>query len=119
MVNKSNEVNTALICGTVLIVTVVISITVIARVIVIVKKRGRDEKSEEEYDSNVLYRTYYCGVNDNIATDQNPRYNEDGGEAVVTDANPLYYQLSISRKNNPGHNDDAATTAEKNIYCQL
>ena len=44
----------------------------------------------------LLYRygTYYHGIDYNTATDENPRYNEDGGKtfAVVTDEN-VYYQL--------------------------
>ena len=46
----------------------------------------------------LLYRygTYYHGIDYNTATDENPRYNEDGGKtfAVVTDEN-VYYQLWI------------------------
>ena len=87
--------------------------------IVIVKKQGKDKNPKEEEESNGLYRTYHRGVEYNIATDHNPRYNEDGGEAVVTDANPLYYQLSSSSSNdNPGHNDNVSNT-EGNLYCQL
>ena len=91
----------------------------IATVIVIVKRQGKDKKPKEEEESNDLYGTYYQGVEYNNAMEQNPRYNEDQGDAVVTDANPLYYQLSSSSSDdNPGHNDNVSNT-EGNLYRQL
>ena len=88
-VDSSTTTLAAIICTAVVIVVVVIAIT-----LVVLKKKNQKEKREEQQELNDLYGTYYRGVEYNIATVNNPRYNEDGGtgDAVVTDEN-VYHQL--------------------------
>ena len=94
--NSAKTKNIAIICGTVALV--VISITTVA-FIKIANKRGvkNNEPKEEEND---LYGTYSQGTEYNTATEDNPRYNEDGGndDAVVIDENTYY--------DTPKNNDD-------------
>ena len=113
--NSSNTTTIALVCATVVVVALIVALT-ISRIVTSKKKSDSGGKPKEEL--NDLYGTYYQGVEYNNATEQNPRYNEDQGDAVVTDANPLYYQLSSSSSDNPGHNDNVSNT-EGNLYCQL
>ena len=72
---------------------------------------------------------YYQGNAYNTAVDNNPRYNEDGGnaDAVITDEN-IYYQLGQSidntekEENQPRNKEDdvnSKTVADQNIYSQL
>jgi len=79
----------AIICATVFAVVVVSAITLI-----ILKKKNRLRPEGNQMELNVRYGTYYHGVEYSIARDDNPRYNEDGGnaDAFVTDEN-IYYQL--------------------------
>ena len=91
--SSSTTTIVGIICGTIVTVVVVIAITLI-----ILKKtkkpRAKREKPKNQEELNDLYGTYYHGVEYNIASDTNPRYNEHGGnaDAVVTDEN-VYYQL--------------------------
>ena len=72
---------------------------------------------------------YFQGNAYNTAVDNNPRYNEDGGnaDAIITDQN-IYYQLGQSidntqqEENKFGSNEDGAnsnTVSDQNIYSQL
>ena len=72
---------------------------------------------------------YFQGNAYNTAVDNNPRYNEDGGnaDAVITDEN-IYYQLGQSidntekEENQPRNKEDdvnSKTVADQNIYSQL
>ena len=94
-------------------------IVVIIVVIMIVKSRKqRDNMANptKVEDLNNQYGTYYHqGVEYNTANDNNPRYNEDGGndDAVVTDE----YIFYLRHIQNVGNNDD--TSANGNIYSQL
>ena len=88
-VGSSSTTLDAIICTAVVTVVVVIAIT-----LVVLKKKSQREKQEEQEELNDLYGTFYRGVEYNVASDNNPRYNEDGGtgDAVITDEN-VYYQL--------------------------
>ena len=77
---------------------VILSLAVIVGIVVVIvlkrkSKLGR-ENSVQKQELNNLYGTYYHGVEYSFATDNNPTYNEDEGnaDAVVTDEN-VYYQL--------------------------
>ena len=90
---SSTTMIVAIICLTVFAIVVVIAITLV----ILKKKKQRAElkkPKEQEKELNNRYGTYYRGVEYNIASDNNPRYNEDGGNAgaVITDEN-VYYQL--------------------------
>ena len=88
-----------IICATILAVTVVIAITVIATVFLIVKRKQRVEEERAEEERNDLYGTYYQGVEYNIVIDNNPRYNEDEGNAdaaVTTDKNTSFRGVEYS-----------------------
>ena len=72
---------------------------------------------------------YFQGNAYNTAVDNNPRYNEDGGnaDAIITDQN-IYYQLGQSidntqqEENKSRSYEDGAnseTVADQNIYSQL
>ena len=65
-------------------------------VVVVLRRKSRlgRENSVQKQELNDLYGTYYRGVEYSVATDNNPIYNEDEGnaDAVVTDEN-VYYQL--------------------------
>ena len=72
---------------------------------------------------------YFQGNAYNTAVDNNPRYNEDGGnaDAIITDEN-IYYQLGQSidnteQKENKSRTDEdgaySGTVADQNIYSQL
>ena len=72
---------------------------------------------------------YFQGNAYNTAVDNNPRYNEDGGnaDAIITDEN-IYYQLGQSidnteQKENKARTDEdgaySGTVADQNIYSQL
>jgi len=89
---SSTTMIVAIICATVFAVVVVSAITLI-----ILKKKKRQRGEEEQVDLNNRYGTYYHGVEYSVANDDNPRYNEDGGnaDAVVTDEN-VYYHLGPS-----------------------
>ena len=75
------------------------------------------ENPREEEELNTMYGTYYQGVEYNTATDDNPRYNEDGGnaDAIVIDENTHYHNSRCSV--NEGSN--GATPTDENIYFQL
>ena len=114
--NTENSVKTkniAIICGTVALV--VILITTVA-FIKIAKKRGVKNKEPKE-EMNDLYGTYSLGTEYNTTTEDNPRYNEDGGndDAVVIDENTYY--------GNPKDIDDMGnngpTSPNGNMYHQL
>ena len=94
--DDSSTLTVAIICATVLAVTVVIAITVISTVILFVKKKEivEQERQREEEERNDLYGTYYQGVEYNTVIDNNPRYNEDEGnaDAVVTDNGKTSYR---------------------------
>ena len=78
------------------VVVSVAAILTVVIVIVVLRKKSRvvREDSRQNQELNDLYGTYYQGVEYNVAIDNNPTYNEDGGndDAVVTDEN-IYYQL--------------------------
>ena len=101
----------------------VVIVVVIVAVVIRRRQRGNPEDSTDQKELNDQYGTYYEGVEYNIATEDNPRYNEDGvnDDAVATDANvDYYYQLptSIDDNNlNRGNND--ASSPNGNIYSQL
>ena len=66
---------------------------------------------------NDLYGTYSQGTEYNTATEDNPRYNEDGGndDAVVIDENTYYdnpKDTNVMGNNGP-------TSPNGNIYFQL
>ena len=92
----SSTSNVAIICTTVLTVAVVGAIAVVATVILILNKKQVvvQERPREAGERNDLYGTYYQGADYNIAGDNNPRYNEDEGnaDAVIIDQN-VYYQI--------------------------
>ena len=85
----------AIICPTAVIIVVIVA----ASGVMLKKKRGNVKKPEEEKELNKLYKIYYRGREYNTATDDNPRYDEDGDSdnAVVTDQHT--YNC------NPGHNE--------------
>ena len=84
----------AIICATVLAVTLITAITVISMAILFVKKKQIVEQEREERERNDLYGTYYQGAEYNIVIDNNPRYNEEEGnaDAVVTDNGKTCYR---------------------------
>ena len=92
----SSTSNVAIICATVLTVADVGAIAVVATVILIVNKKqvAVQERPREVGERNDLYGTYYQGADYNIAGDNNPRYNEDEGnaDAVIIDQN-VYFQI--------------------------
>ena len=53
----------------------------------------------------------------NTANDNNPRYNEDGGDAVVSDQN-VYYQLGESADDKQGDKNNLSSD-NGNVYYQL
>ena len=82
----------------------------------------------QNYTFQIL-NTYFQGNAYNTAVDNNPRYNEGGGnaDAVITDQN-IYYQLGQNiedteqEENKPRNNEDdvnSETVADQNIYSQL
>ena len=82
----------------------------------------------QDYTFEIL-NVYFKGNAYNTAVDNNPRYNEGGGnaDAVITDQN-IYYQLGQSidntqqEENKSRSNEDGAnseTVADQNIYSQL
>ena len=79
-------------------VAVIFPVVVIVAVIVVTMLRRKSrlvkQISKENQEFNDMYGTYYEGAEDNVAVDNNPMYNQDGGngDAVVTDEN-VYYQL--------------------------
>ena len=79
-------------CAAILSLGVIIGIVVV----VVLRRKSRlgRENSVQKQEPNDLYGTYYRGVEYSVATDNNPMYNEDEGnaDAVVTDEN-VYYQL--------------------------
>ena len=93
---SSSTLTVAIICATVLAVTVIIAITVISTAILFVKKKEivEQERQREEEERNDLYGTYYQGVEYNTVIDNNPRYNEDEGnaDAAVTDGGKTSYR---------------------------
>ena len=112
--------------STIIAVVAIIFLTVVVvAVIVFMKQRvnGNREKPKEQNELNDLYGTYYHGVEYNIANDNNQRYNEDGGDAVVTDANAEYYQLASAtdhkRKHNQNGGKNGATSPNGNRYYKL
>ena len=111
---KSGFTN-ATVCATIISVAVIIAITAI--VMRWKKKREVVENPREEEELNTMYGTYYQGVEYNTATDDNPRYNEDGGnaDAIVIDENTHYHNSRCSV--NEGSN--GATPTDENIYFQL
>ena len=86
-------------------------------------RRAEKLQEKENNELNDLYGTYYRGVEYNTATDNNPRYNEDGGDAVVTDANADYYQLTSFNDHKPRSNQmggkNGSTSPNGNNYSQL
>ena len=93
--DSSSTLTVAIICATVLAVTVIIAITVISTAMLFVKKKqiAEHERQREEEERNDLYGTYYQGVEYNTVIDNNPRYNEDEGnaDAAVTDGGKTPY----------------------------
>ena len=93
---SSSTLTVAIICATVLAVTVIIAITVISTAMLFVKKKEivEQERQREEEERNDLYGTYYQGVEYNTVIDNNPRYNEDEGnaDAAVTDGGKTSYR---------------------------
>ena len=94
--DSSSTLTVAIICATVLAVTVIIAITVISTAMLFVKKKEivEQERQREEEERNDLYGTYYQGVEYNTVIDNNPRYNEDEGnaDAAVTDGGKTSYR---------------------------
>ena len=72
-------------------------VVVTAITLIILKKKKRQRADKDQVELNDRYGTYYHGFEYSIASDDNPRYNEVGGnaDAVVTDEN-VYYQLGPS-----------------------
>ena len=109
------------------ITVIIICLTVVIVVVIIVKKQSGTcktaEKPKEKKELNDLYGTYYHGVEYNTVNDNNPRYNEEGGDAVVTDANADYYQLASATDHKPRHNQNGgkngATSPNGNRYYKL
>ena len=100
--DSSGTMIVAIICATVFSVSVVTAITLI-----ILKKRTRQRaEQQDQVELNDRYGTYYHGVEYSIASDDNPRYNKDGGnaDAVVTDEN-VYYQLGPDVPGGSGESD--------------
>ena len=113
---------------TIIAIVVIICLTaviVVIAVIVFLKQRGNAnrEKPKEHNELNDLYGTYYHGVEYNTANDNNPRYNEDGCGAVVTDANAQYYKLASTTDHKPRHNQNGSkngvTSPNGNNYYEL
>ena len=75
------------------------------------------QRKREEDERNDRYRTYDQGIEYNTANDNNPRYNEDGGndDAVVTDENIFYHNPRDNQ--NGGH--IYTTSPNGNVYYHL
>ena len=79
-------------------VAIILPVVVIVAVIVVTMLRRKSRLvrhiSKENQEFNDMYGTYYEGAEDNVAVDNNPMYNQGGGngDAVITDEN-VYYQL--------------------------
>ena len=87
----TNAITIEIGCATLVSVAVIVAITVV--VMRLKRRREVVENPKEGKELNNLYGTYYQGVEYNTATDNNPRYNEDGGnaDAIVTDENTHYH----------------------------
>ena len=82
-------------------------------------RRAEKLQEKENNELNDLYGTYYHGVEYNTVNDNNPRYNEEGVDAVVTDANADYYQLSSATDHKPRENHNGSTSPNGNTYPRL
>ena len=109
-----------------MVIVTIICLAVVIVVGIMFKKqglcqRGHRETPEEELELNDLYGTY-DGIEYNTVNEDNPRYNEDGGndDAVVTDEN-IYYQLETTTDHKPGDDEgnNGPTSPNGNIYYQL
>ena len=98
------------------LIAFIVVVIIAARRVMLKKKREKDEKPREEKELNEIYGTYYRVVEYNTATDDNPRYEDEGNDdAIVTDentdySNPMFIEI---RGNN------SATSTNGNIYAQL
>ena len=118
--NTENSVKTkniAIICGTVALVVILITTVALIKIAKKRGKRGVKNKKEPKEEENDLYGTYSQGTEYNTATEDNPRYNEDGGndDAVVIDENTYYDNPKDT--NDMGNN--GPTSPNGNIYFQL
>ena len=80
-------------------------------------KKKKDSDGKTNVELNDMYGTYYQGAEYNTATDENPKYNEDGcGDiAFVTDKN-IYYDNQID---NSEHVKNGPSSKNGNVYQQL
>ena len=112
--NSAKTKNIAIICGT---ITLVVILVIAARIYISRRQRVAEAKEKPNEELNDLYGTYYQGPEYNTATEDNPRYNEDGGndDAVVIDENTFYDEP----KGNDGMGSNGPTSPNGNIYHQI
>ena len=95
-----------------------VTLFIVAFVVIIfcnrMSKKKKDSDGKTNVELNDMYGTYYQGAEYNTATDENPKYNEDGcnGIAFVTDKN-IYYDNLID---NSEHVKNGPSSKNGNVY---